>query len=183
MKQVTFKFMPGLFLSIMWTYPLLAHPRRQHRCRRQDRCLPSPTSAQSLPQRDAPWSALETWCPRGATRASPTLRKCHRHHPANKLPKYVLIISVFYYQTLGIPAEMPTSYERTKYVWGWKKVFWLEKHYFSLWFHISVHKVFLEKKVFWCHVAQNHMYLQLEKSTKYCSKGTVGDVCTWQFRF
>ena len=45
--------------------------------------------------------------------------------------------------------EMPTSYERKKYFWGWKTVFWLEKQYFSFCLHRSVHKVILEKKVFW----------------------------------
>ena len=51
-----------------------------------------------------------------------------------------------------------------------KKVFWLEKQYFSFCFHRSVHKVILEKKSILRHFAQNHKYVQLEKSTKYCIK-------------
>ena len=44
-----------------------------------------------------------------------------------------------------------------------KKVFWLEKQYFSFCFHRSVHKLILEKKSILRHFAQNHKYLNLKK--------------------
>ena len=71
---------------------------------------------------------------------------------------------------------MPTSYKRKRNFFEDEKkpVFWLEKLYFSFCFHRSVHKVILEKKGILRHFAQNHKYLQLEKSTKYCKKGTIG---------
>ena len=52
---------------------------------------------------------------------------------------------------------------KKKYFWGWKKVFCLEKQYFSFCFHRSVHKVIFGKKSILRHFAQNHKYLQLEK--------------------
>ena len=69
---------------------------------------------------------------------------------------------------------MPTSYERKKYFWGWKKYFGMKNSIFHF-VSIEVYtKWSLKKKSILRHFAQNHKYLQLEKSTKYCKKGTVG---------
>ena len=66
-----------------------------------------------------------------------------------------------------------------------KHIFEDEKKYFGLKnsiFHfvsidLSVHKVILEKKSILRHFAQNHKYLQLEKSTKYCKKRNSWHLC------
>ena len=72
--------------------------------------------------------------------------------------------------------EMPTSYERKKYIWGWKKVYWLEKQYFSFCFHRSVHKVILgrKKKVFWGILLKITSICNLKKVLNTAKKGTVG---------
>ena len=52
-----------------------------------------------------------------------------------------------------------------------KKYFGLKNSIFNfVSIEVYVHKVILEKKYFEAFFAQNHKYLQLEKSTKYCRK-------------
>ena len=53
-----------------------------------------------------------------------------------------------------------------------KKVFWLEKQYFSFCFHRSVHKVILEKKKYFEAFCSNSQGIcNLKKVLKYCKKG------------
>ena len=80
-----------------------------------------------------------------------------------------------YFKSANLPYSRDANLLRKKKVFlRMKTVFWLEKQHFSVCFHRSVHKVILEKKSILRHFAQNPKYLQLEKSTKYCKKGTVG---------
>ena len=70
--------------------------------------------------------------------------------------------------------EMPTSYERKsifevkKSILAWKTVF------FILFPQKCTQSDPWQNKSILRHFAQNHKYFQLEKSTKYCKKGTVG---------
>ena len=63
------------------------------------------------------------------------------------------------YTRVWIMAELPTSYERKKYFWGWTKSILAWKTVFFILFPTFHRSVQLEK---------------LEKNTKYCKKGTVG---------
>ena len=75
------------------------------------------------------------------------------------------------------PAEMPTTYERKKYFWGWKKYFGWKNSIFHF-VSIEVYTRWSLRKNILRHFAQNHKYLQLEKSTKYCKKRNSWHLCS-----
>ena len=87
-----------------------------------------------------------------------------------------------YWGVIQYVSEMPASYERKKYFWGWKKSILAWKTSIFHFVSIEVYTIVInskEKKVFWGILLKITSILQLEKSTKYCKRGTVGISDVW----